>query len=144
MLPVSTLRRAENFSVHARLVTIFRNSKAISGFFEPFEMPWPCELGVDQSPGTSAMPSVSALIHGAWPRMKKKAGESACSIPTLLAANAPFGSTHRPVHEILLIDPSAVPLASASRTCAAFGVLKVAFFRSGETSSTPFILKSGQ
>ena len=60
------------------------------------------------------------------------------------APNAPLGSTQRPVHEILFIALVCVALASLSRTSAAFGVLNAAFFRSGVTSSTPFIAKSGQ
>jgi hypothetical protein len=35
-------------------------------------------------------------------------------------------------------------LASLSRTSAAFGVLNAVFFKSGVTSSTPFIANNGQ
>src|SRR5438105_5321965 len=65
-------------------------------------------------------------------------------MPTLPPANAPFGSTQRPVHATLLIAPASVALARRSRTATASGVLKAGFFRSGDNSSTPFILISGQ
>src|SRR5205085_5805451 len=65
-------------------------------------------------------------------------------MPTLPPANAPFGSTQRPVQATLLIAPDSVALASRSRTAAASGVLKAGFFRSGDNSSTPFIFINGQ
>src|SRR5258708_26600659 len=65
-------------------------------------------------------------------------------MPTLPPANAPFGSTQRPVQAILLIAPDSVALARRSRTATASGVLKAGFFRSGDSSSMPFIFISGQ
>src|SRR5580693_9564884 len=65
-------------------------------------------------------------------------------MPTLPPANAPFGSTQRPVHAILLIPPDSVALARRSRTAIAWGVLKAGFFMSGVSSSMPFIFISGQ
>src|SRR5258705_5514098 len=91
-----------------------------------------------------AKPSVSGVTQLPWPLKKKYAGECACSIPTFPAPNAPFGSTQRPVHEILLIALLLVAFASLSSTSAAFGVLNAGFFRSGVTRSTPFIANIGQ
>src|SRR5690349_6666632 len=122
----------------------FRKSHASSGFFEPLEMPSPCELGVAQKPGMCATPSVSGVTQLPCPLKKKYAGECACSMPTLPAAKAPLGSTQRPVQEILLMAFADVDLASLSSTSAALGVLNAVFFRSGVTSSTPFSAKSGQ
>src|SRR3954454_5409456 len=65
-------------------------------------------------------------------------------MPTVPEAKAPFGSTQRPVQEILLMAPLSVPFASLSSTSIAFGVLKAAFLPSAERSSTPSILKKGQ
>src|SRR3954447_26808394 len=65
-------------------------------------------------------------------------------MPTVPEANAPFGSTHRPVQAILLIAPDAVALARRSSNSAAAGVLKAGFFRSGVKRSMPFIFISGQ
>src|SRR5689334_9706446 len=65
-------------------------------------------------------------------------------MPTVLPAKAPFGSTQRPVQEILLMAPLSVALASLSRTAAACGVLNADFLPSGDNSSMPFILNSGQ
>ena len=65
-------------------------------------------------------------------------------MPTVLPAKAPFGSTQRPVQEILLIAPLSVALARRSRTETVLGVLNAAFFMSGVSSSMPFILNSGQ
>src|SRR5450759_1241980 len=91
-----------------------------------------------------ATPSVSGVTQLPCPLKKKYAGECACSIPMLPAPNAPLGSTQRPVHEILLIALLCVALASLSSTSAALGVLNAVFFRSGVTSSTPFIANNGQ
>src|SRR5438874_83842 len=65
-------------------------------------------------------------------------------MPTVPDANAPFGSTHRPVQAILLMAPEAVDLARRSSSSAAAGVLKAGFFRSGVSKSMPFIFMSGQ
>ena len=65
-------------------------------------------------------------------------------MPTVLPAKAPFGSTQRPVQEILLIAPLSVALARRASTSIAWGVLNAACLRSGESSSMPFILNSGQ
>src|ERR1700761_5179771 len=65
-------------------------------------------------------------------------------MPTVPEANAPFGSTQRPVQAILLIAPEAVDLARRSSNSAVAGVLKAGFLKSGVSSSTPFIFRSGQ
>ena len=70
-LPVSTLAARANLPPTSSSVTNFTNSHASSGFFEPFEMPRPCEFGVAQLPGICATPSVSPLIHGPLPLKKK-------------------------------------------------------------------------
>src|SRR5215510_14554663 len=65
-------------------------------------------------------------------------------MPTLPAAKASLGSTQRPVQEIGLMAPVLVASAILVMTSAALGVLKVAFLRSGDSRSTPFICMNGQ
>src|SRR5215212_5984372 len=105
-------------------------------------MPRPWLLGVAQLPGICPAPSVSPLIHGPLPLIQKKAGAWACSMPTLPVANASFGSTQRPVHEIGLMAPLLV--AAASLVTSSFAVLKIGVLRSFDSRSTPFIIISGQ
>ena len=111
--------------------------------------PWRCRgrgcWASPSCPASAPTPSVSALIHGPLPLIQKKAGEWACSMPTLPVAKALVG-----------LDPAAGPgdlvdgaalgrLGEPGRaTSAALGVLKVGFLRSGDSSSTPFICISGQ
>src|SRR5262249_7727423 len=118
--------------------------QARSGFFEPLEMAKPWLVGVAQKPGASAAPKVWSLIHGPCPLTKKYDAEWACSMPTVPEAKAPLGSTQRPVQEILLTPPDAVALASWPTASAASRPFKAAVLPSGDRSSTPFILNSGQ
>src|SRR4051794_22050534 len=65
-------------------------------------------------------------------------------MPTFPAAKAPFGSTQRPVQLILFTAPLSDAFANRSTTATALGVLNAGRFRSGPSSSTPFIANNGQ
>ena len=70
-LPVTSLRRVASSPAWPSSVMNLRKSQASSGFFEPLEMPRPCEFGVAKSPGMCATPSVSGVTQLPCPLTKK-------------------------------------------------------------------------
>ena len=101
-------------------------------FFDPFETPSPWLFGVDQLAG-HLRDAEGVGVHP-WPPAFE---EEECRRMGVMHADRArgeglFGSTQRPVQEILLMAPLSVPFASLSRTSIAFGVLKAAFLPSAE------------
>src|SRR5512135_3565256 len=103
---------------------IFSISQAASGYLQLLEIRIECEFGVDHPPGRWVAPTVSSFTQGALLLNQRKAGAWAWNIPTVPAANASLGSTHRPVQLILLITPSCVALARVSTVLTPWGLLK--------------------